>query len=315
MTLTKKIFIIFCILNALSCYIYSLELSSTTEAKMLGEKSKGRQYSIVQASWTSTNFQALDIGIGADGDAISVGVDGKVYNYNFISNTHNLIDGDYEMLNIIRVDVDDQGTPYLISSSGSVFYLSCYNNWVQIPGCGVDIGVGRGMEVWKIGCDPKGPTKQDYGVWKLFCECTCQCDCDRKCIRFRPSKYNSNPNGDKRKCYWSKIEGAGTRIDVHPNGNPYIINNNGNIYKYDLESFNFNPVDGVLARDITLSNDGLLYAVGKLDNRIYRAMDEDAGSWSIIQGFANEITSGPYNQPWIVAGDSNILTTSKLEFN
>lgn len=297
--------------------ILILLISGTNSNKMAEtiDKATAKQYPMYQPAWSSTNFQGLDIGIGPDGDAIAVGIDGKVYNYNFIANSWSQLDGDYEMLNIIRVDVDDQGTPYLVGSVGGIFYLSCYNNWVQLPGCAVDIGVGRGSEIWRIGCDAKGPNRQDFGVWKLFCECECKCGCERRCIRFRPSKYLNNPNGDKRKCYWNKIEGAGIRIDVHPNGNPYIINNSGRIFKYDSESYNFTPVNGLLAKDLTLSNDGLLYAVGKGDNRIYRAVDEDAGTWQALQGCANEVSSGPYSQPWIIACDSNVVTTSKLNFN
>ncbi len=279
------------------------------------DKTGIKQYPLNQVSWYPTNFQAVDIGVGADGDVVAIGVDSKVYSYNFIANSYSQIDGDYEMLNIIRVDVDDQGTPYLIGSCGGIYYLSCYNNWVQLPGCGIDIGVGRGSEIWRIGCDSKSPNKQDYGVWKLFCECECKCGCDRQCIRFRPSKYLNNPNGDKRKCYWSKIEGSATKIDVHPNGNPYIVNFSGKIFKYDSDTFNFTPINGLLAKDITLSNEGLLYAVGKGDNRIYRVIDEDAGSWQALQGCATDISSGPFSQPWIVACDSNIVTTSKLDFN
>lgn len=295
-----------------------LLLISSLKATKMSEsidKATAKQYPMYQPVWSSTNFQALDIGVGADGDAIAVGIDGKVYSYNFIANSWSLVDGDYEMMNITRLDVDDQGTPYLVGSVGGISYLSCYNNWVQLPGCAVDIGVGRGSEIWRIGCDAKGANRQEFGVWKLFCECGCKCGCERSCIRFRPSKYINNPNGDKRKCYWNKIEGAGVKIDVHPNGNPYIINNAGRIFKYDSESFNFTPVNGLLAKDITLSNDGLLYAVGKSDNRIYRAVDEDAGTWQALQGCANEVSAGPYSQPWIVACDSNIVTTSKLNFN
>ena len=52
-------------------------------------------------------------------------------------------------------------------------------------------------------------------------------------MRFRHSKYTNNPSGDKRECYWTKIEGSGKRIDVHPNGNPYITTSSGKIFKYE----------------------------------------------------------------------------------
>ena len=300
----------------ISLFSILFSIITSTEVKSALTKSSVKQDQVlIKANWFPTNFQAIDLGVGAEGDVVAVGTDGRVYNYNFSANSYTVIDGDYEMININRVDVDDQGTPYIVGSCGGVFYLSCFNNWVQLPGCGIDIGVGRGQEVWKIGCDSKGLLRQDYGIWKLFCKCEGSFDCERGCIRFRPSKYINNPNGDKRKCYWNRIEGSGTRIDVHPNGNPYILNNRGRIFKYDSETFNLVGLNGVLARDITICNEGLLYAVGKTDNRIYRALDEENGSWTALQGCANEISCAPYAQPWIVGCDTNIGTTSKLQFN
>ena len=282
------------------------------------QKIKTKAYLVYSAAWKHLALQAIDIGIGSEGDCIAVGLDGKPYSYNFITNTWAIIDGDYEMINIVRADIDDQGTIFLLGTAGATYYLSCYNSWHQLSGCGKDLGIGRGSDIWKIGCDTKGTSTEDFGVWKLFCKNEPKCNgsgCSRKCMRFRHSKYTNNPNGDKRDCYWTKIEGSGSRIDVHPNGNPYINTSAGNIFKYDNETFNFVEVSGVKARDITLSNDGLLYAVGKTDNRIYRSVNEESGDWQILSGCAKEISAGPYSQPWIVSCDSKILTTSKLEFN
>jgi len=234
-----------------------------------------------------------------------------------VANTWGVIDGDYEMINIVRADIDDQGTIFLMGTAGNTYYLSCYNSWHQLSGCGKDVGIGRGSSIWKIGCDIKGNSNDDFGIWKLFCRTKPDCgfNSTRKCMRFRHSKYTNNPSGDKRECYWTKIEGSGKRIDVHPNGNPYITTSSGKIFKYESESFNFKEITGVLAKDVTLSNNGLLFAVGLTDNRIYRCLNEDTGDWQILQGCAKEISSGPYSQPWIVSCEGKILTTSKLLFN
>jgi hypothetical protein len=295
---------------------FLIPILSTSKTNKINNR-KTNTFEIFTVTWTPTSLQAIDIGIGGDGDCIAVGLDGKPYLYNFIGNTWSVIDGDYEMINIVRADIDDEGTIFLIGTAGNIYYLSCYNSWHQLNGCGKDIGIGRGSDIWKIGCDSKGNFSDDYGIWKLFCKNKPQCGFNntRKCMRFRHSKYTNNPNGDKRECYWTKIEGAGKRIDVHPNGNPYINTSSGKIFKYDNESFNFKEITGVQARDITLSNNGLLYAVGLNDNRIYRVLNEDTGDWQILSGCAKEISSGPYSQPWIVSCDGKILTTSKLLFN
>jgi len=264
---------------------------------------------IVKVSFTSTGFGGHDVGVGSEGDIYVVGLDGRLYQYNFLTNFYTFVEGDYELTLITRVDVDDDGTPYVIANCGQIFYLNCYNHWIQLPGCGTDIGVGRGFDVWKIGCDAR---VGGFGIWKLFCKSKCKCNCGRQCIRFRVLRYTAKLAGDVRKCYWYRIDGSGLRIDVHPDGNPYVINSDNTIFRYN--GIDWNAITGFRARDLTLSNEGLLLAAG-IDARIGRVLNESTGSWLILSGAALEISAGPYSQPTVVSTDKNVYTSTKLGFN
>lgn len=260
-------------------------------------------------NWTNINQSAIDIGVGAEGDVYVVGLDGYLYVYNFLANTFSHVLGDFEMNSITRVDVDSDGTPYVISGCLGIYYLNCNNIWTLLPGCGTDIAVGRGDEVWKTGCDARAG---GYGIWKLFCTCKSKCNCDRTCLRFRPMKYNSNTTGQKRKCFWYRIEGGAARLDVAPDGYPYVATEQGYIFRYD--GVKFHAITGVLARDLTVSNEGLLFAVG-VDNTINKVICEDKGIWATLSGSAYEISAGPYSQPFIVSNANNVYTSTRVFSN
>jgi len=214
------------------------------------------------------------------------------------------------MTNISRVDVDDDGTPYVITSCGKIYYLNCQNHWVMLPGCGTDIGVGRGNDVWKIGCDSRAG---GYGIWKLFCKEKSKCSGERSCNRWRNNKYTiTMGEGEKKKCYWYRIEGGAARIDVHPDGNPWVSTDAGYIYGYD--SVNWHFIQGILAMDLTVSNEGMLFVAGS-DNSIWSLENVDSMSWANINGSAMAISAGPYSQPWIIGADKNAYSTSKMGFN
>ena len=71
--------------------------------------------------------------------------------------------------------------------------------WERIPGMAQDIGVGADGTPWKIGTIP-GAGGFDIAEW----------------------------DGSS----WVGISGGAVRIDVDPQGNPWVVNTNGSIYKY-----------------------------------------------------------------------------------
>jgi hypothetical protein len=262
-------------------------------------------------NWHTSNFAgAADIGIGAEGHAYVVGLDGKLYSHDFLQNTYTLVGGNTQIPPISRVDVDTDGIPYVVCTTGETYYLDCNNNWIQLYGCARDIGVGRGGEVWKVGCDDR---EGGYGIWKLFCSCKCDCGCERKCLKYKQMNYVSIIQTIKQsKCFWYRVEGGASRVDVTPDGNPWVVTDKGEVYGYD--GVNWHYVKGVLGRDITISNDYMTLVVG-LDKAIYALNKINEITWTEISGVGLEISAGPMSQPWIVGSDNQIYDLSKRGYN
>ena len=261
-------------------------------------------------NWFNTGFQGVDVGVGSEGDAYVVDRNGKLVKYRFLANVFEEIPGDKDLPTISKVDSDADGTPYVVLASGQTYYLDCYNRWIQLPGCATDIGVGRGGEVWKIGCDTRSG---GYGIWKLHCQSKCKCTTERSCTRFRTNFITGGLSNDDRKCYWYRVEGGASRIDVHPDGNPWVTTDTGLVYGYD--GVNWARIDGVLAKDICVSNDGMPMVVGA-DNLVYALHNAATSTWVSLSGStAAAISCGPFSQPWIVDPNYNVKTAAKYNYN
>ena len=115
--------------------------------------------------WQDTQILANDISIGPQGDVYVAAVDGHLYQYDIIKNKYTKIKGDFDLGSISKVSVSNDGTPYVITASGSTYYLNLANKWIRLPGCASDIAVGNGGEVYKIGCDIR---TNGYGIFRLF---------------------------------------------------------------------------------------------------------------------------------------------------
>jgi hypothetical protein len=261
-----------------------------------------------EINWHNTGFQGNDVGCGSQGDIYVVGLDGRLWFYNFLNDFYTVVEGDIPIPAISRVDVNSDGTPYVVTSCGTMYYLNCNNRWIQLPGCGTDVGVGRGNEVWKIGCDDRAG---GYGIWKLICISTYRDESQRECTRFRPSKYQSDLQ-ENPSCIWYRIEGGAVRIDVDNKGNPWVLNAEHVLHGYD--GINWLRVDGVLAQDLTVSNDDLVL-VAALNGKIYVAQNPYTNLWIQLSGSGTQICASCFSQPWVVGNDNYIMTTTKFDFN
>jgi len=78
---------------------------------------------------------------------------------------------------------------------------------------------------------------------------------------------------------------------------------------------NWSTITGVLGADLSLSNEGLLFAVDTTGN-VWRIVSESANSWMQITGqSALQVSVSAYSQPWLVGSDTVVYSTSKLGFN
>lgn len=284
------------------------------------EQSKQETCQAIQINWFNTGMKAIDIGASPSGDLFSVGIDGILYQYDFIHNKWVPVEGDYEMTNLQRVDVSEDGTPYVIANTGDTFFLDCDNKWIRLPGCATDIGVSRWGDVWKTGCD-----SLDGGnsIYRLFCKANSCDNCGSKCKRFRSKKKiprddidalndqhsKCSEEDNEKKCYWLKIQGAGIKISIASTGFPSVIKNSGIISQYDGTNWRDLKND-VNAVDISVSNDGIIFYVGS-DNKIYRVFDKSCTTLQ-LSGFGTGIASGPFSQPFVISEYQYVKTSSKL---
>jgi len=245
-----------------------------------------------QVNWFDTGMNANDIGIGNEGDVWAAGTNGELYSYHYAENNYENVETPG---NIVHVSVGKDGNPYVITQTGETFFQTCDKSWTQLPGCSTKLGIGRGGEIFKIGCDQR---EGGYGIYKLFCKNDCK---GSKCFRFRKS---NDPIGSK--CFWFRISGSGVKITVAPDGWPYVVTDKGTILKYD--GADWKVVEGFTAKDISVSNEGIVFALGN-DNSIQKLLPD--GNWTTICGQASAISSGPYSHLWIVDLENRVKTSSK----
>jgi hypothetical protein len=241
-------------------------------------------------------FSALDVAVSSEGDFYLIGTDDRVYYFDFMAGDLIRIDT-YGIEGITRIDVDYDGTVYIVSKCG-VYSLDCENRWNKLPGGATDIAVRDG-EVWKIGDDeinvphtlttPESPPHVNYGVWKLICDCKCLCICRRRCIRFRKRDINPCPlPAESDYCYWFRVDGYGINIDILPNGDAIFtvkhdssshttlktVDKDGNFLR-DYECFG--KKFSKLANDVTVSNSGAVY-VSTTTGDVYKCHEGSEGS-------------------------------------
>ena len=268
----------------------------------------------ITTKWTTTKQQAIDIGVSSRGDLYSVSLDGKLYQYNFISNTWaNMLNSDNQYIYISRVAVSYDGTPYIITQSGETYYNNCDREWVRLQGCAIDIGIGKNGDIYKIGCDSQ---ENGFGIYKLICNQEGGNLNMKKQTCNRAKRWwrcpGCNKHKEEKNCSWFKVDGAGVRIAVSPKGNPVVVGLNGDIMVFNDENW-VALVRGANARDIDISNDGEVF-YNDSEMRIFK-VGRGYTIPSQLCGGAKAITVGPYGQPFVIGNDYMILSSSKQCFN
>ena len=242
----------------------------------------------------------IDIGCGGEGDMYGIGVQNDLHLYDFNNDMWNLVPlGENISNNLIRVDVDKDGTPFVVTLCG-IYYLDNRNNWVKLPGSGMDIGVGVNKDVYMVGGAKLnyqettfGPNKvvvepsdvlnkcktgkctttinTNYGLWKLICKS----EGELNRLRSQTLKVEAQLGQNYRDCFWFRLEGDGIAVDVLPNGNAVIARAQGGVWIYDLKENSFTqlPISDIensklmKAIDVTVGNHSIIYAVSSKDDK------------------------------------------------
>ena len=235
--------------------------------------------------WIPRPGLAHDIGVGADGSVWVIGTN-PVYSggtgqhpitefgiHKWTESTWEPVDGAGR-----RIAVDQNGNPWVVNSRKQI-YRRVNNQWeTQLPGLAYDIGTGADGSVWVIGDDHVG-TAHDFGVHKW--------------------------TGSA----WERLpDGGGVRIAVDENGNPWVVNSAGQIYRRvnnqweklpDVPHFPWEH-----AYDIGIGGigaDGSVWVTAG-----YRSYRWTGSTWEAIDGAAAQISVDVHGLPWVVDGGGQI---------
>jgi hypothetical protein len=228
----------------------------------------------LSAMWRRLDGQARDAGVGADGTTWVVGnnpVSGGYDIYKRNNTRWERIPG-----GAIRIDVDPKGNPWIVSDNGKIF-RGAGGGWSEVPGGGraTDIGIGASGAVWVVGANR---VSGGYAI----------------------ARYKSDNTG------WELIPGGAIRIDVDPNGNPWIVSDDGKIFRGAGGGWSEAPGNG-RAIDITVGADGVVYVLGT-DGRVYKLVDN---KWVLQAGMhGSSISAGPAGILWKVTNNNEIWTTA-----
>lgn len=229
-------------------------------------------------TWTRVPGSAYDVGCG--GGAVYVigtnALDGGYGIYRWTGRTS----GDaWSRLPGAATDiaVDDSGTPWVINDANNIYRWNG-SAWSRVPGAASDISAGGG-EVYVIG------TSQVNGGYRI---------------------YRWNQRGQS----WDGVDGGAVCIAVHRSGQPWVINDQGNIYSRANGAWT--RVPGA-ARDIG-SGGGEVYAIGTNavggGHGVYRYAGAGSSPWVAINGGGVRIAADNAGQPWVVNDQGGIFRGS-----
>lgn len=223
---------------------------------------------VVLAQWQLLPGLATDIGVGARGDAWVLGIDqvaGGHSIYRWAGNDWQIVPG-----GAVRIDVDPQGNPWVVNSDNQILRLGS-GGWQQLPGLARDIGIGANGAVWVVGITPTA------GGFTLH-------------------------RWDGRN--WSVVPGGAVRIDVDPRGNPWVVNDRGEILRRTPNGV-WQRLPGS-ATAVTVATDGTAWALGS--DRVPGGFSVQRWSgqrWRRVDGGAVALSAGPV--PWLVNSDQQVF--------
>ena len=177
--------------------------------------------------------------------------------------------------------MDTGGRPWMVDDQNKIYrYDVNSNSWQMLPGLGVDIAAGGDGSIWVLGV---GRTAGGYSIFKWD---------------------NTTQN-------WTAMSGAGVRIAVEKSGSPWVVNENGDIFRYDLQSGAWSRKPGKARSVHTGLSSGAVWMIGA---------EPIAGGYLVSQFVAATQTWEQYGTfgavemteaagtPWIVQKDGSIYS-------
>mmetsp|Transcript_16459 Transcript_16459/g.14148 ORF Transcript_16459/g.14148 Transcript_16459/m.14148 type:complete len:622 (+) Transcript_16459:3903-5768(+) len=240
--------------------------------------------------WTQYTGSFVDLDVGADGTLWAVGEDKLTYRFNEKTGQFIHVDG---TKTASRIGVDKYGLAWMTESSKAIYqYIDtcieqewpidknleeeqtpanplqdtdrecALKNWELLAGAALDIAVTPEGQVWVIG------TNEKIYYW------------------------------NENKWSWTAVPGAAVRITGGTNNKPWVANSAGNVYRWKGDGWE--QIGGVSAKDISVSVNGDVWAVGKEDNGVYH-YQSGSKTWNQVAGKnADKICVDIQDTPYMV---------------
>ncbi len=281
----------------------SAEEISKMSTGICNESNKDKIHSI----WTNTKFKALDIACSNKGDIMAIGEDKKLYKYDIQNNTFEILKQEDELSNLVRIDLGSNATPFAITDTGNTYFLNSNSSWIRLPGCSTDISIGKNGEIFKLGCSEK---KRGFSIYQLSCEI--EEDYNKFGGRtkiFKGLDYYLRDYYANLQCNWTNFPGYAKSLIVGNDGLPYIISKK-NKFVYKSDGIYWDAVSGIKAKDISISNENVLFIVGE-DAKIYEIFNDKDNEVVLFDNIdAEKISTGPYSRPSIIKTKEGVVYTS-----
>lgn len=196
-----------------------IDVDKDGDAWMIGNNNRiYRTSGFGPATWEEVpgDGHGTDIGIGPDGDVFIIGMNGNAYRYDTSIQDWVSAGGPG---NGIAIDVDIDGTPWVIKSNNEVWFRNMANTWVQQANAlGQDVGIGGTSDAfavmsyrWVIGMDDAPWIHDEQSSVSIPCGAG-------SCV---------TPSADQ----WVRVAGGAKRISAGRQGRAYLVNSAGNIYR------------------------------------------------------------------------------------
>lgn len=225
--------------------------------------------------------KAVDVGVGGDGTVFIVLASGGLMRRDARLGSFLAVEGAPPKL--LRVDVDDQGFPWVVQADGGVHRFTG-RSWTHLPGALADLTVGA--------------DETAFGVSR-----------DRQLLRWH--RTNSR---------WTPIAARATVAAIGPDGGPWMATPDGEIYaqqpdppalrvaRDDPQAQVFTQVLGWRkvrgsAQSLGISSRGQVIALGA-DGEIWQWKGRD---WTRLSGKLQRVALAADGRPWGIAEDGKIV--------
>ncbi len=163
-----------------------------------------------------------------------------------------------------------------------------FRDWIRIPGDARDIGVGADGTVWVLGGSIYGNYGHDFFN-----------DAFNNDIDYDFGLWVLDEFG------WLEYPGSGIRLDVDPDGYPWVVNSDHEIWR--LTPFGWNRIPG-RANDIGIGADGSVWVLGTTERQGgYEVFRYTGFGWQKVHGTGVRIDVDPHGIPWVINHDDEIF--------